>query len=303
MLQHDSQLLIPPEQRSGRGLRAARAKAAKRPDTTTSLVFNGFVLTTNVIPAHGASQGGDWCEAIPVSDSIVALSIGDVCGHGASAVPMMMIMRQLARDAVDQGMKPGQILSHLNAALCTDEAPTYVTAILALLDTRLRKLTFANAGHPPPLITTGPLEPVVLGTAPRLAPARYRGVGVVARSDDRSPSERVGCVLHGRRRRAQARRPSGPQRSAKCREVRLHAARALCRVGHRTANGPAGPSSRRCIDPHRPNRIAASLTRLRVAYMEAAGSRRSTRRDCGPIPRSLRSFRNDCGSSSCPASS
>lgn len=185
MLQHDSQLLIPPEQRSGRGLRAARAKAAKRPDTTTSLVFNGFVLTTNVIPAHGASQGGDWCEAIPVSDSIVALSIGDVCGHGASAVPMMMIMRQLARDAVDQGMKPGQILSHLNAALCTDEAPTYVTAILALLDTRLRKLTFANAGHPPPLITTGPLSQWFLGP-----PQGWLPLGIEASA--LSPAQTIG---------------------------------------------------------------------------------------------------------------
>lgn len=120
---------------------------------STILRFNDLRLTTRIIPADGVATSGDWCESFRVSSDIVALSIGDVCGHGAPTVPTMRLMRRLLREAAGQGLGPSQMLAVANFALCELEPHLYVTAIAALFDTRRREFRFANAGRPPPLLT------------------------------------------------------------------------------------------------------------------------------------------------------
>jgi serine phosphatase RsbU (regulator of sigma subunit) len=121
------------------------------PSTTTSR-FNGVRLSTRVIPANGAARGGDWCEAFAVSADVIALSIGDVCGHGVEKFATMVVLRQAVRDAAQLGLDPAQTLAHANRVLHRYDPDETATAIFALLDTSGRFLTYANAGHPPPLM-------------------------------------------------------------------------------------------------------------------------------------------------------
>jgi serine phosphatase RsbU (regulator of sigma subunit) len=117
----------------------------------TSDVFNGVRLSTRLMPALQATRGGDWCETFVVSPEVVALSIGDVCGHGPGTFETMVAMRQVVHDAALRGLDPGQTLAAANHTVCERDPDLHVTAILALLDTHRSTLTFANAGHPPPL--------------------------------------------------------------------------------------------------------------------------------------------------------
>lgn len=119
---------------------------------TTSADFHGVRLSTRIMPAALAAQGGDWCDAFAVSRDVVALSIGDVCGHGAEKYAAMTSLRQAIRDAAWLGLDPAEILTVANAFLCRYDPEENATAIFALLDTRRRSLVFANAGHPPPLL-------------------------------------------------------------------------------------------------------------------------------------------------------
>ena len=66
---------------------------------TTSETFHGVRLNTRIMPAALAAQGGDWCEAFVVSRDVIALSIGDVCGHGAEKSTAMVALRQAIRNA------------------------------------------------------------------------------------------------------------------------------------------------------------------------------------------------------------
>jgi serine phosphatase RsbU (regulator of sigma subunit) len=109
-------------------------------------------LSTRVTPAEHAVEGGDWCETFVLSGDVVALSIGDVCGHGAGAFRAMRVARAAVRDAAFRGFDPAQTLAAANLAVCAFGAETYATALFALLDTRRGTLSFANAGHPPPLM-------------------------------------------------------------------------------------------------------------------------------------------------------
>ncbi len=155
----------------------------------TDFVFNGVRLSTRVTPALSAPHGGDWCETFSLSDDVIALSIGDVCGHGTEAFPAMVATRQSIRDAAHLGLDPAQILAAANRAICAFDPELHATAIFALLDTRNATVTFANAGHPPPLLVapsgarflTYAIADLPLGIEIELLPA-LRTASTVART-------------------------------------------------------------------------------------------------------------------------
>ncbi len=106
-------------------------------------------------PAGSARCGGDWCDAFTISDDVVGLTIGDVCGHGESAAETMEIVRSTVLLRMYENPDPARVLSIANAvAYSRRDGGVIVTAIVAMFNRRLRTLTFANAGHPPPLVIT-----------------------------------------------------------------------------------------------------------------------------------------------------
>jgi serine phosphatase RsbU (regulator of sigma subunit) len=127
----------------------------------TNADFQGLRLSSRIMPAALAVRGGDWCEAFAVSPDVVALSIGDVCGHGAEKFAAMNEVRQAIRDAAGRGLDPGGTLAAANRFLRHYDPEENATAIFALFNVRERSLVFANAGHPPPLMA-GPFGALYL---------------------------------------------------------------------------------------------------------------------------------------------
>ena len=138
------------------------------PSATTSN-FQGVQFSTRIIPAAKAAFGADWCEVLTLSDEVVGLSIGDVCGHGRDQFATMVTLRQAIRDAAFDGCNPAQILARANTAFCDHRPNDTATAIFAQIDTRARTVTFANAGHPPPLMV-GPFGNVFIDFPERDVP-------------------------------------------------------------------------------------------------------------------------------------
>jgi serine phosphatase RsbU (regulator of sigma subunit) len=105
-------------------------------------------------PAAGAVAGGDWCDILPLADGTIALTIGDVSGHGLDAAPERATVYAAVRRALDATHVPSDVLAAANAVAYGDGIgmPLIVTAVVAVFDRRRRTLTFANAGHPPPLV-------------------------------------------------------------------------------------------------------------------------------------------------------
>jgi len=125
--------------------------AFSEPETSTS-TFNGVRLSVSSTPARLAASGGDWCESFAISDDVVALSIGDVSGHGIERSAAMDVTRRAVRDAARSGLDPTQILAAANRVVCRLDPDLHATALFGLLDTARGLLTFASAGHPPPLL-------------------------------------------------------------------------------------------------------------------------------------------------------
>ncbi len=120
-----------------------------------SLVWNVTFMNS---PAGSAPYGGDWCEALAISEDAIAVTIGDVSGHGESAAEAMEIMRAAVLSSIHENLHPSKVLSVANTVAYSRRSGLIVTAIVAVLSRRLRTLTFANAGHPAPLLMTRSLH-------------------------------------------------------------------------------------------------------------------------------------------------
>jgi PAS domain S-box-containing protein len=101
---------------------------------------------------RGAEIGGDWYDALTLPDGSLLFSIGDVAGKGLDAAVLMASMRNAIRVAGLQGLGPADVLRAANALLNLEQPGRFVTAFVGRIDPLRRHLTYALAGHPPPLM-------------------------------------------------------------------------------------------------------------------------------------------------------
>jgi len=106
-------------------------------------------------PATIGRIGGDWYDAIRLSDDSCAVVIGDVGGHSMEAAAEMAQIRSMLRTLLyERHGSPGAVLTRLDRMLqATTEIPI-ATACLALLERAGLgwRLHWSTAGHPAPLL-------------------------------------------------------------------------------------------------------------------------------------------------------
>jgi serine phosphatase RsbU (regulator of sigma subunit) len=122
---------------------------ADRPGTELESCFSRWQSA-----AGRTLAGGDWCDIIPLASGVAVLTIGDAAGHGPAASAAMAAVRSAVFEAVADERFPSRVLARANEAAYALAGGVIATAIVAVLNERDRTLTFANAGHPPPLIVT-----------------------------------------------------------------------------------------------------------------------------------------------------
>ncbi|MCM0674859.1 SpoIIE family protein phosphatase [Micromonospora phytophila] len=96
--------------------------------------------------------GGDWFDAVPLPDGRLALTVGDVVGHGATAAAAMGQLRTVARQALQSGGSLPDVLNVLDAFAAHTTATRAATTCLAVLDPATGALDVASHGHPAPLL-------------------------------------------------------------------------------------------------------------------------------------------------------
>jgi sigma-B regulation protein RsbU (phosphoserine phosphatase) len=99
--------------------------------------------------------GGDYYDFFDMRDGRWGILIADVSGHGTPAAVLMAIMHAIAHQFPGPPAPPGEMLGHINRELCaryTNDPVMFVTAFYGVYDPKDRTLTYANAGHPSPLL-------------------------------------------------------------------------------------------------------------------------------------------------------
>lgn len=120
---------------------------------------------------EGTEVGGDFYDVFEIADGRFGVVIGDVCGSGPSAAALTSLARHSVRASAWRGDRPAAVLAHLNDAVRRSEPATFCTLVFGELVCRPggAVLTFANGGHPPPIVLpaggvgrmTGRLGPLV----------------------------------------------------------------------------------------------------------------------------------------------
>jgi anti-sigma regulatory factor (Ser/Thr protein kinase) len=113
-------------------------------------------MAARYLPAGpGVEVGGDWYDAFIHDDGSVGLVIGDVAGHDIQAASAMAQLRNALRAYALEGASPAVVLNQLNRLLCRSADPLFASVIFAVISADRRRLTWANAGHPPAVVVRG----------------------------------------------------------------------------------------------------------------------------------------------------
>jgi serine phosphatase RsbU (regulator of sigma subunit) len=97
--------------------------------------------------------GGDFYDFYYISDNKLAFLIADVSGKGIPAALFMMTAKTLIKSLAEAGLSVNDIFTVANQKLCeNNDAGMFVTAWMGILDLKTGIVTFANAGHNPPLV-------------------------------------------------------------------------------------------------------------------------------------------------------
>lgn len=110
-------------------------------------------LAAHYLPAAtSALIGGDWYDALELPGGHTLLTVGDLTGHGVAATSGMAMLLGALRGMAVVGVEPGPLMGHLNQLLEASMQPALGSAMCCRYDPVTRLLTWAQAGHPAPLL-------------------------------------------------------------------------------------------------------------------------------------------------------
>ncbi|MFD9864548.1 SpoIIE family protein phosphatase [Streptomyces alboflavus] len=157
----------------------------------------GLDIACRYLPGNAATEvGGDWFDVIELPGHRTALVVGDVMGRGLRAAVAMGELRSAVRTLALLDLEPAEVLSALDEIArglgnpqgkeqarrggpargrdTDDLAEVYLaTCVYAVYDAVTRRVTFANAGHLPPVL----VEPGEAALMLDVPPGMPLGVG------------------------------------------------------------------------------------------------------------------------------
>ncbi|MEG2506767.1 MAG: SpoIIE family protein phosphatase [Longicatena sp.] len=97
--------------------------------------------------------GGDFYDFYFVGENKLAFVIADVSGKGIPAAMYMMVAKTIIKSYAESGKSVNEILDWANEKLCQqNDVGMFVTAWMGIVDLQTGVVTYANAGHNPPLL-------------------------------------------------------------------------------------------------------------------------------------------------------
>jgi serine phosphatase RsbU (regulator of sigma subunit)/anti-sigma regulatory factor (Ser/Thr protein kinase)/putative methionine-R-sulfoxide reductase with GAF domain len=119
----------------------------------------GLEVASRYVPAGGSGLGGDWYDVFELSESRIAIAVGDVVGHGVGAAAVMAQLRTALRAYAAEGHGPASVVQAVDRMMWLLGPAAMTTLVYLLLDPIEETLEVVSAGHLPPLMIDPGGEP------------------------------------------------------------------------------------------------------------------------------------------------
>lgn len=144
-------------------VRAAETARLERALLPTPLVADEHVsVMVGYLPGRDGLLGGDFFDTVERADGTVLSVIGDVAGHGPDEAALGATLRTAWRTLVLTDTPSERILPLLERVLLAERATAdvFVTLCQVVIGPRRTAVDVYLAGHPSPLLVTGPVGAV-----------------------------------------------------------------------------------------------------------------------------------------------
>jgi sigma-B regulation protein RsbU (phosphoserine phosphatase) len=125
----------------------AAAEALQESLTPRLPAIAGLDLAARYIPSGQHGVGGDWYDVFTLPNGRVALTIGDVMGHGLGAATIMGRVRSALRAYAIEDDDPASVLQRLDRKLQYFEINQLTTVAYCILDPATGVVELSLAGH------------------------------------------------------------------------------------------------------------------------------------------------------------
>lgn len=117
----------------------------------TPPAVEGLDIAAKTVPSRAV--GGDYYDFIKYPDGRVAIMVGDVAGKGMPAALLMSSLQARVHVVFEEPDDLAKKLTRLNKSTCANCPDNrFITFFTCIADPKTGQLTYANAGHNPPLV-------------------------------------------------------------------------------------------------------------------------------------------------------
>jgi phosphoserine phosphatase RsbU/P len=110
----------------------------------------GLDLAARYVPA--SEVAGDFYDFLPDEGRRLGVIVADVSGHGVPAALVASMLKVAVASQATHAASPARVLSEINQIFHGKLKNQFITALCVYLDLDGSRLTWASAGHPPPLL-------------------------------------------------------------------------------------------------------------------------------------------------------
>ncbi len=155
-----------------------------------------FDVYASIRPAR--EVGGDLYDFFFIDPHHFCFLVGDVSGKGVPAAFFMAVTKTLLKAVAERGLSIGEVVARVNDDLASDnDSCMFVTLFCAVLDIRSGEVSYASAGHNPPVLIRRGSDPALLPSINQPVAGAMPGLSYSSHTLTLQPDDRLVLYTDG----------------------------------------------------------------------------------------------------------